>query len=101
KGVDSDIPTDSQQTPIISQPSSSKPQKKKSRRKQRKDSDPTEPTTKETPDEAHVSTPSCDPSQSGEDRMKLIELMNFIPSYSQDFLHWKLQNLLKLWRLRA
>ncbi|GJZ01485.1 hypothetical protein Tco_0519446 [Tanacetum coccineum] len=76
EGVDSDIPTDSQQTPIISQPSSSKPQKKKSRRKQRKDSAPTEPTTEETPDEAHVSTPSCDPPQSGEDRMKLIELMN-------------------------
>ncbi|GJR38705.1 hypothetical protein Tco_1214389 [Tanacetum coccineum] len=53
EGVDSDIPTDSQQTPIISQPSSSKPQKKKSRRKQRKDSAPTEPTSEETPDEAH------------------------------------------------
>ncbi|GJU11845.1 hypothetical protein Tco_1134241 [Tanacetum coccineum] len=38
EGVDSDIPTNSQQTPIISQPSSSKPQKKKSMRKQRKDS---------------------------------------------------------------
>ncbi|GKG34300.1 hypothetical protein Tco_0436996 [Tanacetum coccineum] len=76
EGVDLDIPTDSQQTPIISQPSSSKPQKKKSRRKQRKDSAPTDPTTKETPDEAHVSTPSCDPPQSGKDRMKLIELMN-------------------------
>ncbi|GKD88771.1 hypothetical protein Tco_1364278 [Tanacetum coccineum] len=58
EGVDSDIPTDSQQTPIISQPSSSKPQKKKSRRKQRKDSAPTEPTAEETPDEAYVSTPS-------------------------------------------
>ncbi|GJW94608.1 putative ribonuclease H-like domain-containing protein [Tanacetum coccineum] len=66
----------SRRTPIISQPSSSKPKKKKSRRKQRKDSDPTEPTTEETPDEAHVSTPSCDPPQSGKDRMKLIELMN-------------------------
>ncbi|GKB93518.1 ribonuclease H-like domain, reverse transcriptase, RNA-dependent DNA polymerase [Tanacetum coccineum] len=52
-------------TLIISQPSSSKPQKKKSRRKQRKDSAPTEPTTEETPDEAHVSTPSYDISQSG------------------------------------
>ncbi|GJV21737.1 hypothetical protein Tco_1370757 [Tanacetum coccineum] len=48
----------------------------KSKRKQRKDSAPTEPTTEETPDEAHVSTSSCDPPQSGEDRMKLIELMN-------------------------
>ncbi|GJT88549.1 hypothetical protein Tco_1070266 [Tanacetum coccineum] len=76
KGEDSNIPTDSQQTPIISQPSSTKPQKKKSRRKQRKDSAHTEPTTEETPDEAHVSTSSYDPSQSGEDRMKLIELMN-------------------------
>ncbi|GKE18831.1 hypothetical protein Tco_1426408, partial [Tanacetum coccineum] len=51
-------------TPIISQPSSSKPQNKKSRRKQRKDSAPTEPTAEETPNEAHVSTLSYDPSQS-------------------------------------
>ncbi|GKF44532.1 hypothetical protein Tco_0131084, partial [Tanacetum coccineum] len=49
---------------------------KKSRRKQRKDSAPTYPTTEETPDEAYVFTPSRDPSQSGEDRMKLIELVN-------------------------
>ncbi|GKB72726.1 hypothetical protein Tco_0934138, partial [Tanacetum coccineum] len=76
EGVDSDIPTDSQQTPIISQPSSSKPQKKKSSRKQKKDSAPIEPTTEETPDEAHVSTTFCDPPQSGEDIMKLIKLMN-------------------------
>ncbi|GJT28256.1 putative ribonuclease H-like domain-containing protein [Tanacetum coccineum] len=56
-GADSATPTDSHSTPIISQPSSSKPQKKKSRRKQRKDSGLTEPVT----DEAHVSTPSYDP----------------------------------------
>ncbi|GKC33656.1 hypothetical protein Tco_1046040, partial [Tanacetum coccineum] len=37
---------------------------KKSRRKQRKDSGPTEPVT----DEVHVSTPSYDPPQSGEDK---------------------------------
>ncbi|GJU04729.1 hypothetical protein Tco_1121159 [Tanacetum coccineum] len=82
EGVDSDIPTDSQQTPIISQPSSSKPQKKKSRRKQRKDSAPTEPTAEETPDEAHVSTPSYDPSQSGEDRKQLHELKNLCTKLS-------------------
>ncbi|GJX65784.1 hypothetical protein Tco_0300127 [Tanacetum coccineum] len=41
-GEDSAAPSDSHSTPIISQPSSSKPQKKKSRRKQRKDSGPTE-----------------------------------------------------------
>ncbi|GJU50960.1 hypothetical protein Tco_1220515 [Tanacetum coccineum] len=60
-GEDSAAPSDSHSTPIISQPSSSKPQKKKSRRKQRKDSGPTEPVT----DEAHVSTHSYDPPQSG------------------------------------
>ncbi|GJY72082.1 hypothetical protein Tco_0475785 [Tanacetum coccineum] len=53
EGVASDIPTDSQQTPIISQPSLSKPQKKKSKRKQRKDSALTAPTAEETHDEAH------------------------------------------------
>ncbi|GJS82963.1 hypothetical protein Tco_0749504 [Tanacetum coccineum] len=37
EGVDSGIPTDSQQTPITTQPSSSRPQKKLSRRKQRKE----------------------------------------------------------------
>ncbi|GKF45685.1 hypothetical protein Tco_0135487, partial [Tanacetum coccineum] len=37
-GEDSAAPTDSYSTPIHTQPSSSKPQKKKSRRKQRKDS---------------------------------------------------------------
>ncbi|GJY49996.1 hypothetical protein Tco_0439952 [Tanacetum coccineum] len=46
-------PTDSHSTPIITQPSSSKPQKKKSRRKQRKDSAPIEPTTEETTHEEH------------------------------------------------
>ncbi|GJV02792.1 putative ribonuclease H-like domain-containing protein [Tanacetum coccineum] len=37
EGVDLDIPIDSQQTPITTQPSTSKPQKKQSRKKQRKD----------------------------------------------------------------
>ncbi|GJU12104.1 hypothetical protein Tco_1134500 [Tanacetum coccineum] len=67
---------------IISQPSSSKPQKKKSRRKQRKDSGPTEPVT----DEAHVSTPSYDPPQSGEDSMQLSELMNLCTSLQEKVL---------------
>ncbi|GKB24702.1 retrovirus-related pol polyprotein from transposon TNT 1-94 [Tanacetum coccineum] len=75
-GADSATPTDSHSTPIITQPSSSKPQKKKSSRKQRKDSAPTEPTTEETTPEEHVATPSCDPPQSGKDRMQLTELMN-------------------------
>ncbi|GJS27182.1 putative ribonuclease H-like domain-containing protein [Tanacetum coccineum] len=81
-GADSATPTDSHSTPIISQPSSSKPQKKKSRRKQRKDSGPTEPVT----DEAHVSTPSYDPPQSGEDSMQLSELMNLCTSLQEKVL---------------
>ncbi|GJU36831.1 uncharacterized mitochondrial protein-like protein [Tanacetum coccineum] len=74
-GADSATPTDSHSTPIITQPSSSKHQKKKSRRKQRKDNAPTKPTTEETTHEEHVSTPSYDPHPSGEDRMQLDELM--------------------------
>ncbi|GKE67574.1 hypothetical protein Tco_1521735, partial [Tanacetum coccineum] len=46
EGVDSGIPTNSQQTPITTQPSSSRPQKKQSRRKQRKE-------TKVPQDETH------------------------------------------------
>ncbi|GKB28861.1 hypothetical protein Tco_0868262 [Tanacetum coccineum] len=72
EGVDSGIPTDSQQTPITTQPSSSRPQKKQSRRKQRKE-------TKVPQDETHhddsVPIPSNDPLLSGEDRMQLTELM--------------------------
>ncbi|GJT58516.1 hypothetical protein Tco_1002049 [Tanacetum coccineum] len=50
--------------------------KKKSRRKQRKDSGPTEPIPDEATNEEHVATPSCDPPQSGEDRMQLTKLMD-------------------------
>ncbi|GKD52656.1 hypothetical protein Tco_1281632 [Tanacetum coccineum] len=69
-GADSATPTDSHSISIISQPSSSKPQKKKSRRKQNKDSGPTEPVT----NEAHVSTPSYDLPQSGEDTKEITSL---------------------------
>ncbi|GJW49689.1 hypothetical protein Tco_0091040 [Tanacetum coccineum] len=75
-GEDSAAPTDSHSTPIITQPSSSKPQKKKSRRKQRKDSGPTEPIPDEATNEEPISTPSCDPPQSGKDRLQLTELMS-------------------------
>ncbi|GJW47607.1 retrovirus-related pol polyprotein from transposon TNT 1-94 [Tanacetum coccineum] len=75
-GEDSATPIDSHSTPIHTQPSSSKPQKKKSRRKQRKDSGPTEPIPDEAINEKHVATPSCDPPQSGEDRMQLTELID-------------------------
>ncbi|GKE69188.1 hypothetical protein Tco_1527260 [Tanacetum coccineum] len=81
-GEDYAAPFDSHSTPIISQPSSSKPQKKKLRRKQRKDGGPIEPVT----DEAHVSTPSYDPPQSGEDSMQLSELMNLCTSLQEKVL---------------
>ncbi|GJT70569.1 hypothetical protein Tco_1029855 [Tanacetum coccineum] len=64
-GEDFAAPIDSHSTPIHTQPSSSKPQKKKFRRKQRKDSGPTKPIPDEATNEEHVATPSCDPPQSG------------------------------------
>ncbi|GJZ17168.1 hypothetical protein Tco_0553291 [Tanacetum coccineum] len=75
-GEDSAAPTDSYSTHIITQPSSSKPQKKKSRRKQRKDSGLTKPIPDEATNKEPISTPSCDPPQSGEDRLQLTELMS-------------------------
>nr|GEW72673.1 hypothetical protein [Tanacetum cinerariifolium] len=69
-----EVPTNTHHTYIITQPSSSQPQKKqKSRRKQRKETEVphTEPQTKES-----VPTISNDPLPSGEDRMQLTELMN-------------------------
>ncbi|GJR90831.1 ribonuclease H-like domain-containing protein [Tanacetum coccineum] len=88
EGVDSDVPTDSQQIPITTQPSTSKPQKKQSRRKQRKDievsqsSTSTEPMTEKETNEEFVPTHSYDPSQSGEDRLQLHELMNLCTKLS-------------------
>nr|GEU31640.1 ribonuclease H-like domain-containing protein [Tanacetum cinerariifolium] len=68
-----DLPTDVQDTPIPDEPSSSQPQRKyKPRRKQRMETEvsPSETNTKE-----HVPTPSNNPLPSGEDRLKLKELM--------------------------
>ncbi|GJT93069.1 hypothetical protein Tco_1081914 [Tanacetum coccineum] len=58
EGVDLGIPTDSNQTPITTQPSSSRSQKKQSRKKQRKD---TTVTQEETQQDDSVPTPSNDP----------------------------------------
>ncbi|GJY28960.1 hypothetical protein Tco_0404727 [Tanacetum coccineum] len=63
-GVDSGIPTDSQQTLITTQPSSSRPQKKQSRRRQRKE---TEVPQDETYHADSVPIPSNDPLLSGKD----------------------------------
>ncbi|GKD37752.1 hypothetical protein Tco_1257959 [Tanacetum coccineum] len=88
EGVDSDIPTNSQQTPIPTQPSTSKPQKKQYRRKQRKDievsqsSASTEPITKKETNKESIPKHSYDPFQSGEDRMQLHELMKICTKLS-------------------
>ncbi|GKC90037.1 hypothetical protein Tco_1150686 [Tanacetum coccineum] len=71
-GEDSDHPTDSNQIPIVDQPStSSQPkQKQKSKRRQRKEAEVPQDETEES-----VSTPSNDPQPSGEDSMQLNDLM--------------------------
>ncbi|GKF56343.1 hypothetical protein Tco_0166683, partial [Tanacetum coccineum] len=73
-GKDSYHPTNSNQIPIIDQPStSSQPkQKHKSKRRQIKD---TEVPQDETKHEESVPTPSNDPQPSGEDSMQLTDLM--------------------------
>ncbi|GJV33271.1 hypothetical protein Tco_1393671 [Tanacetum coccineum] len=73
-GEDSDHPTDSDQIPIIDQPStSSQPkQKQKSKRRQKKEA---EVPQDETEHEESVPTPPNDPQPSGEDSMQLNDLM--------------------------
>ncbi|GJT99829.1 hypothetical protein Tco_1110168 [Tanacetum coccineum] len=63
EGVDSGIPTASQQTPITIQPSTSKTQKKQSRRKQKKTTAVPHPSnsTADVPNEESVPTHSDDP----------------------------------------
>ncbi|GJY70333.1 hypothetical protein Tco_0474036 [Tanacetum coccineum] len=73
QGVDSGIPADSLQTPIPTQPSSSRSQKKQSKRKQRKD---TAVTQEEPQQDDSVPTPSNDPAsqwrvKSSEDQKSL------------------------------
>ncbi|GJW31051.1 hypothetical protein Tco_0047926 [Tanacetum coccineum] len=85
----SEIPTDPQHTPTFIQPSTSQPQKKQPRRKQRKDtevpqpSSSTEPITDEAANEEHVPVHSNDPLLSGEDILKLNELMELCTNLSQ------------------
>ncbi|GJT77910.1 hypothetical protein Tco_1044635 [Tanacetum coccineum] len=87
------MPIYPQNTPTISQPSTSQPQKKQPRRKQRKDtkvpqpSGSTKPITDEAANEEHVPTHSNDPLLSGEDRLKLDELMELCTNLSQRVLN--------------
>ncbi|GJR11981.1 hypothetical protein Tco_0794633 [Tanacetum coccineum] len=84
-GEDSDHPTDSNQIPIVDQPSTSSPPKKKqkSKRKQRKEA---EVAHDETEHEESVPTPSNDPLPSGEDSMQLNDLMVLCTKLQQQVL---------------
>ncbi|GJV27490.1 putative ribonuclease H-like domain-containing protein, partial [Tanacetum coccineum] len=88
-GEGSEIPTDSHHTPTTTQPSTSKPQKKQSRWKQRKVTEdpqlsgPTKPVIDDTKNVASVPTHSNDPLLSGEDRLKLTELMQLCTKLSE------------------
>ncbi|GKA68961.1 hypothetical protein Tco_0775025 [Tanacetum coccineum] len=72
-------------TPITAQPSTSKPQKKQSRRKHKKNTKVPHPSdsTTDVPNEEHVPTYSNDPLLSGEDKMKLTELMDMCTKLSE------------------
>ncbi|GKB30673.1 hypothetical protein Tco_0870074, partial [Tanacetum coccineum] len=85
EGVDSGIPTASQQTPITIQPSTSKPQKKQSSRKHKKTTAVPHPSdsTADVPNEESVSTYSNDPLLNGEDRLKLTDLMDMCTKSSE------------------
>nr|GEZ59907.1 hypothetical protein [Tanacetum cinerariifolium] len=75
-----EIPTDTQDTPILTQPSSSQSQRKhKCRRTQRKETEVphSEPQPKE-----HIPTPSHDLLPSGEDRIQLSKLMEIYTKLS-------------------
>ncbi|GJY77476.1 hypothetical protein Tco_0482592 [Tanacetum coccineum] len=77
-GEGSEIPTNPHHTPIITQPSSSQTQRKqKSRKSKKKNTEVPQPSgsTDNVPDE-NVPTTSNDPLLSGEDRLKLTELMD-------------------------
>nr|GFA75476.1 hypothetical protein [Tanacetum cinerariifolium] len=80
-----EIPTDAQDTPILTQPSSSQPQRKhKIRRKQRKE---TEVPQEEPPTEEHIHATSYDLLPSGEDRLQLKELMKICTKLSDNVLY--------------
>ncbi|GJZ60374.1 hypothetical protein Tco_0616190 [Tanacetum coccineum] len=93
-GEGSTNPTDPHHTPIITQPSTSKPQKKqKPRKPKRKDtkipqsSGPTEPIADEVANEENIPTYSNDPLLSGEDSLKLSDLMEICTKLQQRVLN--------------
>ncbi|GJU31341.1 hypothetical protein Tco_1174930 [Tanacetum coccineum] len=89
-GEGSANPTDPHHTPIITHPSISQPQKKqKPRKPKRKDTEipqssgPTEPIADEAANEEYVPTHSNDPLLSGEDSLKLNDLMEICTKLQQ------------------
>nr|GEV80011.1 hypothetical protein [Tanacetum cinerariifolium] len=85
-GEGSGLHTDSHHTPTDTQPYSSKPQKKiKPKRKQRQATEVHSPSS-EIPVEESIPTPSSDPLPSGEDSIKLNELMIFCINLQQQVL---------------
>ncbi|GKG05901.1 hypothetical protein Tco_0325987, partial [Tanacetum coccineum] len=83
-GEDSDHLTDSNQIPINTQPSTSKPQKKqKPKRRQRKEIDALQD---EAQHEENIPTSSNDPLPSGEDSFQLNELMVLCTSLQRQVL---------------
>ncbi|GKD87531.1 hypothetical protein Tco_1358685 [Tanacetum coccineum] len=90
KGKGFEMPTVPQHTSTINQPSSSQPPKKQKPRKTKKQntevsqpSDPTQPMADETENVESVPIHSNDPLLSGEDRLKLNELMELCTNLSQ------------------
>ncbi|GKF66125.1 hypothetical protein Tco_0192642 [Tanacetum coccineum] len=83
--VDSSIPTASQQKPITIQPSTPKPQKKQSRRRQKKTTVVPHPSdsTDDVPNKESVPIHSNDPLLSGEDRLKVIDLIDMCTKLSE------------------
>ncbi|GJQ90302.1 hypothetical protein Tco_0001441 [Tanacetum coccineum] len=90
EGEGSKMPIVPQHTHTINQPSSSQPPKKQKPRKSKKHntevsepSDSTEPIANEDPNNENVTTHSNDPLLSGEERLKLSELMELCTNLSQ------------------
>ncbi|GJQ97527.1 hypothetical protein Tco_0008666 [Tanacetum coccineum] len=92
-GEGSAMPTDPHHTPIITQPSSSQPQRKqKSRRSKRKENGVPQPS-----DPTNV----ADETVNKEPSMQLNELMDFYTKLQQRVLDLEIQRLLKLRRLQG
>ncbi|GJR52046.1 hypothetical protein Tco_1402567 [Tanacetum coccineum] len=95
----------SRRTPITIQLSTSKPQKKQSRRKQKKNTAVPHPSdsTTDIPNEEFVPTHSNDPLLSGEDRLKLTDLIDMCTKLSErvlDLEHTKTAQAQKITNLK-